>query len=183
MAASFSRGRTTAIPTEKEIERAIALHLKPLYQLCCSILGSTDEADDIAQEAFVALCKTTQEFQSDEHVRNWLFKVASNRCYNVLRARRRHPVTSQQESGPALDRFQADQYSRTECERERLDVLWSSVQRLKPELREVIYLRYGEELGIGDIASVVGISRSAVYVRLHRARKALKQIILEARHE
>lgn len=81
------------------------------------MLGSTDLADDVAQETFIALYKTEASFESKEHVRNWLIRTAANKCRNILRSRKRHPASPLQDSQREVDRKRAIEHERASGEK------------------------------------------------------------------
>lgn len=150
-----------------------------LYRYACITLGSSEDADDVVQETFIAYSRCAMGFKNDRHLQNWLYKVAGNRCRNILRSRKRHESVRIEDAESKISEVSFQNEEGALRNRERADVLLEHVQRLPDNLREVIFLRYYDELGIPRIAEIVGISTSAVYMRLHRARAALKKMIEE----
>ena len=146
-----------------------------MYRLACSMLGSTDQADDVTQDAFVALYQSPIAFESDDHRRNWLLKVAANQCRNIIRDRKRHPSLNLDEAHRAVDRANHRAFERAEHDRDQSMVLWEHVDRLPLDLREVVHLRYGEDLDTKSIAAICGISVGAAHVRLFRSRTRLRE--------
>ena len=78
----------------KEIERVFRAYKGVVYGLACSMLRSSALADDVTQESFIAFCQCEHEFGSEEHLKNWLLKVAANKCRNVLKHQARHPYVA-----------------------------------------------------------------------------------------
>ncbi|WP_420915324.1 RNA polymerase sigma factor [Adlercreutzia wanghongyangiae] len=138
------------------------------------MLGSTDQADDVTQEAFIALYQSQLTFASDAHVRNWLLKVAANRCRNIIRSRTRHPSLAFDESRASIEEMRHAAFEQREQDQAQKAILWEHVERLPLDLREVIHLKYVEDLDTKSIAAICGISTGAVHARLFRARAHLR---------
>lgn len=101
-------------------------------------------------------------FESGEHEKAWLLRVASNHCKNVLRFRHAHPSVSIEEIQP---------FSETESDREILTVLLA----LPCNYKTVLQLYYIEGYKTAEIASVLHLSLSTVKKRLEKGRKLLKE--------
>ena len=122
--------------------------------------GSRADAEDVTQEVFLRLVRTGQTFQSEEHCRAWLLRVAANCANDVFRAPfRRHtqPLSwdipaGGDEGEPVLE----------------------AVMNLPAKYRLPIHLYYYEGMDVAEIARALGIGKSAVKTRLFRAREMLR---------
>src|SRR5688572_15948760 len=70
-------------------------HRRELQVHCYRILGSVQDAEDLEQETLLAACRSLEAFEGRASVRAWLYRIATNRCPNVLRARSRRPQEQQ----------------------------------------------------------------------------------------
>ena len=86
-----------------------------------------------------------------------------------------HPSLNLDEAHRAVDRANHRAFERAEHDRDQSMVLWEHVDRLPLDLREVVHLRYGEDLDTKSIAAICGISVGAAHVRLFRARTRLRE--------
>ena len=136
-------------------------------------LGTRDEAEDVAVEVFCAAflahkkCPTASPDGSDL-VKAWLLGIARHKVLDVLRKRNRRREVS-------LERV-AEQVSHDESDRSTLDAL----ETLRPEWREVLLLKYVEELSLREIGKVMGRSEKSVSSLLQRARAAARETLRES---
>lgn len=80
------------------VERAFSRYKDSLYALSLSLLDANSSAEDVVQNTFTKLCTTDKVFESEEHLRSWLLKVAANECRTLNRKGRRHPAVPYDES-------------------------------------------------------------------------------------
>lgn len=138
-----------------------------VYRLAYARTGNPADAEDVAQETFLVLLrKGPDRFQSEEHAKAWLLRVAMQRANNWFHAVRRRRETGLEEAELPVG----------EAEEEGV---WEAVQALPPGLRTVVHLFYYEGLSAAEIAGVLGISQGAVKTRLSRARDRLRGILTE----
>lgn len=132
-----------------------------------------DEAEDIAQEAFVAAYDKRATFRRGEPFRPWLYRIAVNRCLDRLRAEARRPVSVDitNVSEPSLSGSDPLDVLLTE---EGEAHLAAAVAALPPKLRAVFLLRHLEDLSYDEIASAAGVPLGTVKTHLFRARAQLR---------
>ena len=139
---------------------------------------SSDEAEDVAQEAFVVAYDKRASFKRGEPFRPWLYRIAVNRCLDRLRAQARRPalieITSVPE--PALAGGDPIEALLTEEGEQRLS---SAVAALPPNLRAVFLLRHLDDLSYEEIAAAVGVPLGTVKTHLFRARAHLRAALSE----
>jgi RNA polymerase sigma-70 factor (ECF subfamily) len=143
-------------------------HQVRVYRIALRMLGNPADAEDAAQEAFLAAWRGLDRFRFDSSFSTWLQRIVVNRCLNVLRARRSTPEQPADHEPVAIGGPQeaVEVY-------EQMAALRRALQRLTPEQRAAFVLRYLEGCTLEEIARVLGISLSAVKSRLHRARAEL----------
>jgi RNA polymerase sigma-70 factor (ECF subfamily) len=135
-----------------------------------SLGGAADEADDILQETFIALADALPFFRGDSSLFTFACAIAHRKVLSFIRINARRarllraaPITEDASPQPAG----ADREFRR------------ALAELRPEYREVLLLKYVEEVGVSEIAPILRLSEHAVESRLARARKALRKSLKE----
>ncbi len=135
-----------------------------MYRVALRLLGSDADAQDATQETFVRAWRGLRRFRGESAVSTWLYRIVTNRCLNVIAARR--PAESLDLELPAAG---GDPAGITE-QRERFAAVAREVSSLVPEQRAALVLRDFEGLSYEEVAAVLGVSVAAVKGRIHRAR-------------
>lgn len=135
-----------------------------LFRVCFSILVSHSDAEDAVQDVFYKYITKKPLFSDEEHAKAWLIRVATNRCKDMLRSRK---IRS------AIPLEEIEEY---EIEPEQGELL-SHVFALPLKYREAIVLHHLEGYSVAQIAQTIGLSESAVKMRLARGRELLKKSI------
>jgi RNA polymerase sigma-70 factor (ECF subfamily) len=134
-------------------------------------MGSRADAEDLAQEAFVRAWERIASYDRRWRFSTWLFTIASRLA--VSHYRRQRPVVTSGELDRA-DAPVADSGTDPEADRKLGAHLWAlAAQTLGEEQHEALWLRYAEDMEIGEIAAVMGKTHVSVRVCLFRARQAL----------
>lgn len=149
-----------------KVEEIVNEYGNMLFKLCIVLLCNEHDAQDAVQETFVRYMEHAPVFQSKEHEKAWLTKVAANLCRDVYRSRMRHPTVN-------LD--EVSQY----CELPEQSEVLSELMKLPGKLKTVIYLYYIEGYKTTEIADLMGTSVNAVRKRLQRGREYLKLSLTE----
>lgn len=141
-------------------------------------MSSSDEAEDIAQEAFVAAYAKRTSFRRGEPFRPWLYKIAVNRCLDRLRALSRRPVTIEIGclSEPKVFGNGPEELLLLNESEARLQ---AAVAALPPKLRVVFVLRHLDDLSYDEIAAATGLPLGTVKANLFRARAELRTVLTE----
>ena len=143
-----------------------------LYNLAFRLLRDPMEAENVAQEAFLRIILSLDRVRLDLPFKPYLFRIAVNHCYDVLRAHKTRG-TSDLESAediPGDEPEILDQIERQELHRR----LHAIVDSLPPHYRTVIVLRYMEEFSYEEIAQTCQLPLNTVRTHLHRAKVQLK---------
>jgi RNA polymerase sigma-70 factor (ECF subfamily) len=145
------------------------------YTLAMRLVGNEEDARDVVQETYLRAYKGIGKFRGDAQVTTWLYRITANCASTQLGKRRKHRHEELLDDGPYVDRSaDRDPAARAEASnlRARLD---EALADLPPRLRAVVVLRDVYDLSHDDIATELGISESAAKVRLHRARRQLRE--------
>lgn len=153
-------------------------HQQRLFHGMVKLLGSTEEARDAVQEAFVLAYQKLETFQGNAAFFTWLFRIAFNAAMSEKRRMRRQVVSldesSENSNDPADLRSGADPQTPIET-RETQELVQSALQSLPEEFRVVLVLKEFEGYCYEEIASLVGIPIGTVRSRIHRARHELRE--------
>jgi RNA polymerase sigma-70 factor (ECF subfamily) len=129
------------------------------------MLGSATEAEDAAQDAFLKAWRSLPRFRGTSAFSTWLYRITTNRCLDIIAARRPSETLDDARAG---DR--RDDPARRVQQREEMGALTASIARLPAEQRAALVLREFEGLSYDEVADVLQISLAAVKGRIHRAR-------------
>lgn len=155
--------KKSSVQLADEIEQIMYTHGNMLFRLSLTMLGSTSDAEDVVQETLIKYIEKAPEFESEEHRKSWLITVASNKCKDLLRLRKRHEVVELEEWNSVV--------------KESVDFgILEALMTLPKKFRLVLILYYVEEYRIEEIAKIIGKTKSAVKMRLQKGRRLLKEI-------
>ena len=153
-----------------------------IFRLCRSLLRSTSDAEDAAQEVFLKAYTSLGRFQKTASFYTWLYRIASNHCLDVIRSSKRRPAESWdallEEQGekmhellsPAADPRRAMEAS---------ELIGRILALLRPNYRLILTLREIEGLSYQEISDVLDCSIDSVKAQLRRGRAELEE---RARH-
>ena len=142
-------------------------YMDTIYRVAYSWTKNSDDANDVTQDVLIQLYKTTKEFESDSHVKNWLIKVTVNQCKMLFRS----TWSKMEDIGEYADTLGFE-------EKSHLD-LFRAVMNLDKKYRVPLLLFYYEGYSTAEIASILGIPEKTVSTRLFRARARLKDDLKE----
>ncbi len=158
---------------------------RPVFSLLVRMVRSSELAEDLAQETFVKAWKALGRFDPARKFSSWLFKIAHNSALDALR-RRDDTALSLDAPGPdgeAPLELPADPTAENPLAvalgREAGVVLEAALATLRPAYREILLLRFAEELSYEEIAQVTGNPLGTVKVHLFRARQELARRMAE----
>ena len=135
-----------------------------LFRVCYSILVSHADAEDAVHDVFCKYITKRPTFSSEEHLKAWLIRVASNRSKDILRSKKiRTTLTLEEADNYGIDEDQSG--------------ILREVFELPVKYREVIVLHHLEGYSVKEIALALSISESGVKMRLSRGRDILKDAI------
>lgn len=146
-----------------------------VYTLAFRLTGNEEDARDVVQEAYLRAFKSLKRFRGDARFSTWMYRITANCAWTHLsrRSKGRHDELSDDES-VTDDRPESDPEGMAEAGLLR-DRVTAALADLPPILRAVVVLRDVYDLPHEAIASELGITESAAKVRLHRARRKLRE--------
>ena len=149
-----------ALHSYEYIHRVVDKYSDMLFRITLLHLKNRSDAEDAAQDVFFKLIERQRVFESDEHEKAWLIRVAINICKDRLKAAWFRKTGF----------FEENLYSTTQ---EKHEIL-SSVLELPVKYRSIVLLFYYENYTIAEIAKIIGKKETTIGSQLHRARKLLK---------
>jgi RNA polymerase sigma-70 factor (ECF subfamily) len=152
----------------------ISRHARPILSLTTRMLGPTD-AEDVAQETFVAAYKALASFKFDSKFSTWLYRIGVNKCTDALRARRPDASLDADDGGAAIDVASGET---PHWELEQAELAWEldkGIQALPHLYRESFVLRHIEGLGYEEMSGILGVHRDTLKMRVYKARTLLCQ--------
>jgi RNA polymerase sigma-70 factor (ECF subfamily) len=158
---------------EREAFRALFEAYKDkVYSVALRFSGDEAVAMDIAQDTFLKLFSSIREFRGDASFTTWIYRLVVNSCFDHRRKSwRLIPIADE-----LVARLRAPGDSlNAMLETEMRSRVRAAVEKLPPDLRMVIVLRYTEGLSYEEIADVAGCSAGTVASRLNRAHKQLER--------
>lgn len=151
---------------KSELENAIRQFMNDVYRVAFTYCKNHMDAEDITQNTFIKLYQTDKEFQSEEHLKNWLLKVCVNNALDLKKSK-----WSGRESISECLMYE-------EKGRHNLE-LAEAIDKLSAKNRLIILLYYYYGYSVKEIAQITGIGESAVQNRMQRARNKLKVYLEE----
>jgi RNA polymerase sigma-70 factor (ECF subfamily) len=150
-----------------------------LFYHAVGITKDWEEAYDVVQEVFIRAMRETRLFQQEFRIKAWLFRVTSNLCFNLVRDRKRRSAIL--ETFPQPDRAKADQVELV-FKGERREEVLEAIGQMTRDHKEILLLRYYNDLSYAEIAAVLEVKLGTVMSRLSRARGRLMKVMGESQH-
>jgi RNA polymerase sigma-70 factor (ECF subfamily) len=178
---------------ERAFKELISEHGGQIFNLLYRMIGNRAEAEDLAQEVFVTVFKSIDQFRGESKLSTWLYRVAANHCKNRIKyLARRHDrdttgldeIAEQKASRQGGSPIGAGHVESPDRVLEGLELertVQAAIAELDEDHRLVIVLRDIEELSYEEIVDITGLPEGTVKSRLHRARMALKEKLEKVR--
>ena len=166
-------------------EPLVQAYEKTVYNLALRTLGNVQDAEDVTQEAFLKAYRSLSGYRGDSKFSVWLYRIVSNLCLDLLRAKKRRPTQSlsveNDEGEEEILDVPDEQFSPEHLLDRKLTR--ESVQRglasLPDEARQILLLREIQGLSYEEIGRVLELDPGTVKSRIFRARKRLCAFLLQ----
>lgn len=157
-------------------------HQNDVFRFCVHYLKDVDQAQELTQESFIRVYASRGSFDSERTFRPWLLRIARNLCLNELKRKKTVAIESldqyasaaRDESG-VLHLHAGDGPDGQVMAGERREAVDILLERLDPETRELLVLRYFERLSAKEIADLIGSTEGAVRTKIHRILKIVRR--------
>ncbi len=157
-------------------------HHERVYRAVYSLIGDLDEADDLAQEAFIKAFRALRRFRGQSLFSTWLHRIAINCCLDYLKSKHRRSFVSLDEyrenwDAPRIWMGRSENADVGVERRELQEILERALDNLSEEYRVTFVLREIEGLTYEEIAELLNCSIGTVKSRLFRGRAKLREIL------
>ncbi len=161
----------------ERFDEVVARHYQEILNYVAWQVGSLEDAKDLTQIIFTKAYRAFGGFRGEASVRTWLYTIARNAVRDFFR--RKKPTTSletyvESHGDPAASHVELPA---------RTVRLRRALAMLPEEFREVVMMFYFEGLSLAEIAEALSLPVGRVKSRLNRARRKLRDLILEMEHE
>ena len=151
------------------IEVLIEKYKNNIYAVAFNICKNKHDAEDVVQDTFIQYLSQKKDFQSEQHIRAWIIRVAINKAKN------KNNLFFRRNSLPLEDYIETLTFESDESHE-----LFQAVMKLPEKYRIVIHLFYYEDYSVQEIADILKITQNNVKVRLLRGRLSLRKTLKEA---
>ena len=151
------------------VEILIEKYKNNIYAVAFNICKNKYDAEDVVQDTFIQYLSHKKDFQSEQHIRAWIIRVAINKAKN------KNNLFFRRNSLPLEDYIETLTFESDESHE-----LFEAVMKLPEKYRIVIHLFYYEDYSVQEIADILKITQSNVKVRLSRGRLSLRKTLKEA---
>lgn len=167
-------------------EQIVRLYQRKVYSVTYRFTGNTEDASDLAQEAFIKIYRSLSTFRGESSFNTWLHHVVANVCRDYLRKQQRRiqVVDNGTEDNPGyqLQVASSDEVVQPERQlmiKEQKKILQKHIEQLAPDYRLVLIMRDLQDLSYEEIAATLQINMGTVKSRLNRARMKLKESLFQ----
>jgi len=171
---------------EAEFEEIVRLNQRRIYRLLLALVRDPDAADNLTQECFLRAYQKRASFRGEASVATWLAHIAVNLARDHARSRRNHfwrrlLAASGEEAHETATQLSDGHRSPEQVllARERLAQVLAAVETLSPQQREIVVLRFVEEMPLEQIAQVLGTAAGTVKCQLSRGVARLRRRLQE----
>ena len=174
--AALEEAERTFPMNEEEFRAFYELTSRPVWVYLTRMTGDSRLADDLLQEAYYRLLRTKATFESDDHRRNYLYRIATN----LVHDHRRRPRADREPLEDAERQPAPESLTGSESRVARRIDLARAMARMKPRERSMLWLAYAHGCSHEEIAEVLGLKTSSLKALLHRARRRLAGFLTPA---
>ena len=144
---------------------------KPLFNLALRVSGNRDDAEDIAQAAFIKVYENLSSYDPGRKFFSWIYRIALNEALNFQRAQR---DTAELPDEIGTDDATIQESLEHDEEQEHID---TALLAINEDLRSVIVLHYFTGCSYADISYILDVPERTVKSRLHEARARLRRLL------
>lgn len=166
---------------QEAFAQLVGLYEKRVFALTSRMCRNPADAEEAAQEAFLAVWQGLPFFRGEASFSTWLYRLASNACVDILRREGRHQAASLDDEDLNLDVSDTAPSPQEAAERSELrEQVEAGLQTLSPEYRQVLILRELHQRTYNEIADILSLDVGTVKSRINRGRKRLRKFLLES---
>ena len=166
-------------------EALVLAHQRKVYTQCLRMTGNPEDAEDLAQDAFVRAYKSLAGFKGESGFGSWLYRLTKNICIDFLRREKRREkssLTYQDETGAVLDIEVPDVRFTPEgllAQKQTVESVERGLAGLSQEHKQILILRELQGKSYDEIAAELSLTAGTVKSRISRARLMLRKYLLD----
>ncbi len=145
-------------------------HQDRFYRLAYSYTKNQEDALDAVQNAVCKALEAYENIRNADAIKTWFYRILINECLRVIKKRKQDAVSADMDAEDAV-------YYEKAYDRENVD---DELEKLEPDVQEIIKLRFFEEMSLKEIAAITGYNLNTVKTKLYRGLKLLKENMEEA---
>jgi len=157
---------------KQAFEELVGRWQKRLWYYAFQVTGAESVTWDIVQETWLGIIKGIRKLQDVDVFPQWAFRIANNKCADWLRKQHLQSRLNNELAKQAKNKSDKKQNNNEDAESLR-----STIEKLSPDRRALITLRYREDFDIGQISEILGIAEGTVKSRIHRTLEQLRQLM------
>ena len=152
-------------------------HASVIVNLGYRMVGNHAEAEDLAQETFLAAYKALSTFRANSKFSTWLYRIASNKCKDWLRVKRPGQGRHDLDADEHLDLHIAEERTPEALlsQQQVAQELEQAIQRLPPLYREAFVLKHIEGLSYEEMEEILGVNSDTLKMRVYKGRVQLSR--------
>lgn len=158
--------RRIRLGDESASEELVRRYYSSILRYCRWHCSSLEKAEDLTQETFYRLFRSLSQYQGKKKFKAYLYTIANRLC--IDESRKMQAVLLEDEENIVSGRNEI-------CQIEDRETIRHLLNRLPPEQREVVILRYGEQLGLAEIAKITGSNMRTVQSRIRYALQVMRK--------
>ena len=168
-------------------EELVNRYKNSVFAIIYRMTGQYQEAEDISQEVFLNVYQKLYQFDKTKKFSPWIHRIAINTCITALRKKNKVALINFDET--FLNQHQWEEpnyYGSPDIVLERSELrseITAALKQLPTSYQSVLVLRYQLDLNNQEIADTLGVTKENVEVKIHRARKALRKILIHKYEE
>ncbi len=175
---------------QKAYTELMKFYKESVYYMLLKMTNNMDDAEDLTIEAFGKAFKNLGQYVPNYAFSTWLFKIASNNCIDFIRKKKQELSLMNKSNGGNFDKELSEAADNGSLDpeealikKQKVELMRTIVERLKPRYRVLIELRYFKELSYEDIADQLNLPIGTVKAQLFRARDLLYEILKDSQEK
>ena len=156
-------------------EQLVVAYRDQVFRLALRMCGNEADADEVAQEAFLSAWKALPNFRGDSQFSTWLYQLTTHAAIDLMRREKRQIAAEDITEVSAPDPGPSPQQQAER--RETQEAVRNAILQLTPEYRQIVVLRFLEDLSYEEIGAALKLPSGTVKSRLNRAKSQLKDIL------
>jgi RNA polymerase sigma-70 factor (ECF subfamily) len=166
---------------EKAFRELIQAHGKEIYNLCLNIVTSAEDAEDLAQEAFIQAYQSINSFRETAQIKTWLYRIAINKCYDFLRWKKRKKRFSfmqplYNKADEPIEIPSNFQHPGIVLDNKEMSAVLFAALELLPDKQQTAFVLYEMQgMDYKQVADTMALTVASVESLLFRARTTLRK--------